>query len=357
MSATGRENTIVPQGSREAYDRRMQRAPRVARAFLSASTAIVRFAIALIMAQSVVGAIVLLGYVYRRMQNHAIAVWTGERFQAPKWLFALESDGGFFHRHTASLWLHLRTGVAASLSLAVLTLPSAVTIALSWYTGWNNSFYKGYEYALVGPLLGVLGIGLGMLLMTYLPYAQARHATTGEWRLLFSWRQNLQLISMHPFANLALPIIYFATGLLVAGARGLLTFAPQWRALQGAVEADPGQFLTNWYFYWSVPFILLLFVAKRVGARLYASAIIKGLQNRRIAHGELHDAERYYIRGALAIADTTKPSGGFATLIRALWPVLLWLPLFAALYIQQFIHFIGAWGWLNHPIVWLPVLF
>lgn len=313
-----------------------------------------RFLLAMVAAQTVVGAIVLLGYVYRRMQAHTIAVWTGKPFQVPRWLFAERESTGI-GRYTGSLWQHIRTGCAATLALAALALPSGVMMSLSWYAGWNNSFFKGYEYAAVGPLLGVFGVTLGLLTMSYLPYAQARHALTGEWRLFFSWRQNLLLIGMSPLANLRLPLVYAAAGLCIAGARGLLTFAPNIPAFPG-LEQDPDGFMASWFFFWAVPFIVLLYSAKKMAARLYADAVIKALQERRIAHGELHDAERYYIRGTLGVANATEPRTRWAVSVRALWPLAFWLPLFAFVYVQQFVNFIGAWGWLNHPLMWLPVL-
>jgi hypothetical protein len=315
-----------------------------------------RFLASVVAAQSLLGGVVLLGYVYRRMQNHAIAVWTDAPWQPPRWLFAEEASGGrAFVGYTGSLWQHLRMGVFASLSIVVVMVPGSVAMAVSWYSGWNNSFYKGYENATVGPLLGFFGIGLSMLAMTYLPYAQARHALTGDWRMFFRWRQNLELIGMKPIANVLLPVVYAAAGFVVAGARGLLTFAPQVPAFQG-LEEDPAEFLGAWFFWWAVPFVVLLFVAKRIGARLYAKSVVKALRLRLVAHGELHDAERFYIRGTIETNTVETGRSMAATLLRVLWPAALWFPLFGLVYVQQFVNYVGAWGWLNHPVLWVPVL-
>ena len=309
---------------------------------------------AVLAVQTVIGAVVLLGYVYRRMQNHSIAVWTASRFVGPRWLAAEQPTQGW-RRYAGSLANHAATGVSATLSLAVLVLPSAALMAFSWYAGWNNSFYKGYEHAAVGPLLGLTGIGVGLVVMTYLPYAQARHALTGDWRMFFNWRQNLLLIGMRPFANILLPTVYACTGLAVAGARGLLTFVPQMPAFQ-SIEQDPAGFLGSWFFWWGVPFVILFFLTKRIAARLYARALLRALRGGHIAHGELHDAERYYIRGALGTATARQSRGLANTLVRVLWPLVLWFPMFAVLYAQQFVNYLGVWGWLNHPLVLVPVL-
>ena len=63
-----------------------------------------------------------------------------------------------------------------------MILPVGALWLLSWWGGWQNSFHKGYEQAWVGPVVGLLGIGLFLPVMTYVPLAQARQAATGSWR-------------------------------------------------------------------------------------------------------------------------------------------------------------------------------
>ena len=41
--------------------------------------------------------------------------------------------------------------------LGLFTLPPAVILLFSWYAGWNNSFNKSYEQAVVGPLSCLFG--------------------------------------------------------------------------------------------------------------------------------------------------------------------------------------------------------
>jgi hypothetical protein len=55
----------------------------------------------------------------------------------------------------------------------------------AWFAGWNNSFHKGYELAFVGPAAGWLGVALFISDMLYVPYAQVRHAVSGERRRFF----------------------------------------------------------------------------------------------------------------------------------------------------------------------------
>ena len=123
-----------------------------------------------------------------------------------------------------------------------------------------------------------------------------------------------------------------------------------------SLEQDPAGFLGAWFFWWGIVFVTLLFLAKRIAARLYAKALLRALHGGYIAHGELHDAERYYIRGALGMATAHQSRGLASTLGRVLWPLLLWFPMFALLYVQQFVNYLGVWGWLNHPLVLVPIL-
>ena len=57
-----------------------------------------------------------------------------------------------------SLWLNLTIGAQAIFNTWVLTMPGCVLMLFSWYAGWHNSFNKGYEQAVVGPLTGFGGI-------------------------------------------------------------------------------------------------------------------------------------------------------------------------------------------------------
>ena len=62
--------------------------------------------------------------------------------------------GVLFERATGSLWSNLRTGVKALLTLWMVTLPAGLLWLIAWWSGWNNSFSKGYEQAWVGSRIG-----------------------------------------------------------------------------------------------------------------------------------------------------------------------------------------------------------
>ena len=72
----------------------------------------------------------------------------------------------------ASFVLNVKLGVGAIFNTWVLTLPACGLWLFAWYDGWNNSFTKGYEQAGVGPGTELLGVGLFIAAMLYVPMAQ-----------------------------------------------------------------------------------------------------------------------------------------------------------------------------------------
>ncbi len=138
--------------------------------------------------------IVAVGWVQRRMQRETLRAFErageGALQGVPELRDALEPPGWFGGVPSASGWrrflggftANARIGLAATLNTWALTLPGALLWLFSWYDGWNNSFHKGYEQAAVGPAMGLLGVGLFIAAMLYVPMAQARQASTGSWR-------------------------------------------------------------------------------------------------------------------------------------------------------------------------------
>lgn len=135
--------------------------------------------------QIAVGALIVVGWTYRLMQRSALRAWwkqsalaeeglTFGRFAAgshltavhgrwPNWIVA--NDGAWnrprsklLRRLFGSLITNLRLGLQGMFNTWVLTLPAGALWLFAWHAGWNNSFYKGYEQAAIGPLIGLLGV-------------------------------------------------------------------------------------------------------------------------------------------------------------------------------------------------------
>ena len=83
----------------------------------------------------------------------------------------------------------MRVGIAGMVNTWVLTLPPAVHSVFGCYAGWDNSFNKGQEQYSVGIVISLMGIALFILIMLYVPMAQARQADTRKWRSFYEFRK------------------------------------------------------------------------------------------------------------------------------------------------------------------------
>ena len=307
---------------------------------------LMRFCIAVVAAQSLPGSLLLLGYLQRRMRWQA-ATRFGDDVPAPTWLQSADQRIVGWRRLVGGLTANLREGLGATVALAVLALPPGVCMAISCHAGWNNSFNKGYEHAAFGPLLGITGIALGMLLATYLPIAHARFAATGDWRALYACRSNLVLIRAVAVPALSLPLLAgcFAGVLLIARAGPM--FAPQIPALAGSIE-DPSTFLNRWFLITGVPLIALLYWFRSRSVALY----VLGLRRTALTGLRFPQEQAWLARDPVASA----APGNILTTLALLLQCGVWFGLFALLYVQQFLNNIGPRGWLDHPLLWLPWL-
>ncbi|NNG02834.1 MAG: hypothetical protein HKM95_01875 [Inquilinus sp.] len=202
-----------------------------------------KYAVGVLLCLTPVTAILVVGWSYRLMQRSTLRRWhrlsgfgadkagfhdfalgdgrTVEHVAWPNWLLGApdaEWRGTaapgratrVLRRIAGSLWANLRTGFQASVNTALLVLPCGALWLLSWWGGWQNSFHKGYEQAWVGPLVGVLGIALFVLVMTYVPLAQARQASAGTWRAFWDFPLIRRLMRRRRLAALGLALVYVA---------------------------------------------------------------------------------------------------------------------------------------------------
>lgn len=158
-----------------------------------------------------VTALIVLGWLMRRMRWIA-----GIDPRRPGWLVG--EGQSRVARGISGLLANIRAGAGAALSLTLATLPFTALWTFGWWSGWENSFNKGYEQAAVGPLLSLMAIALALPILSLLPMALAHQAVTGTWRALFDWRRVWELIARagwrYPLlivltAILALPVTLF----------------------------------------------------------------------------------------------------------------------------------------------------
>lgn len=272
-----------------------------------------------------------------------------------------------FWRASGSLWINLRLGMQALLTVWAVTLPIGLMWLLAWWSGWQNSFTKGYEQAWVGPVLGLSAIAVFVIVMVYVPMAQARHAATGQWRTFFQLRTIRLLIAERRTAYLGLTALIAVFWVLLGGMRALPMLFPhiisgfedmsRARALQAA---EPLYLLAT-----AACFAAIL-GARAVAARVYAGAILSALNAGRLTLSELAPVERVTLTRLNllngAIDGKERPNGRLRRIWRRVLEGLvviavpaIWIAVAVSIFITQFLHYDWA-GWLNHPIIHLPWL-
>ena len=189
----------------------------------------------MIFAQSMLGGLLILGWTQRFMQRTVLKQWweagrdqgAGKSFgdflksdsrthghlEWPNW-FALPkgaipgggADG--MGRLLGSFFLNFKLGLQAFFNAALFTLPGCVLMSLGWYDGWQNSFNKGYESFYVGIAVSWLGIFLFMAAMFYVPMAQARQASTGQWKSFYQFKIVWTIVRRQWLSNVGLAALY-----------------------------------------------------------------------------------------------------------------------------------------------------
>ena len=245
----------------------------------------IKMVIGMALSQVLVGSVILLGWTYRLMQRAVIKRWwqlsspeeRGASFmefaiggthakQHLAWPnFILGQNGiprdelsrasGFFARlriyvsHlTRSLFQNIRLGLQGILTTWSLTLPGCLLWLFAWYDGWNNSFNKGYEQAIVGPMVFVLGIVLFVAAMLYVPMAQSRFASTGSWRSFFQFRLVWKLVRQEWLGSLVLAGLYAMLAFPVNILKTFPQFFPQIRPELELLSAEDAISFLKIYF-------------------------------------------------------------------------------------------------------------
>ena len=353
--------------------------------------------------QSILGSVAVIGWTYRLSQRVALRYWWArserkqpttrladhlaqhdpahEHLHWPNWFgaqnfrTAIRRDVG---ASTAShLWqatkalfrsfgANVKIGLQGIFNTWVLTMPACVLWLFSWYDGWNNSFNKGYEQAIVGPGVGVLGIVLFIAAMMYVPLAQARQAVTGDWRSFYNFSFVWRLVRRHWLGCLILAgftSLFFLPLVIMKTAPQFFGVGPKFANL---TDKQVVQFL-NGYFFACAFLVFPLFIALRVlAARIYARGILLGVQTGEISVTDLAPRERLELQ-RLNLIQVNPPRSRHVLLRVArsttslilfgagIWATaFLWFTLVAQLYISEFFSYHGLIGWLNQPLIQLP---
>ncbi|WP_295074002.1 hypothetical protein [Tabrizicola sp.] len=178
-----------------------------------------------------VTALIALGWLTRR-QGHLARDRFGAAEEAPGWLLGPREWNGHptarLGRALGGLAANIRTGLIALSALAVWTLPFSLLWLGAWWAGWENSFNKGYEQALVGPSVFLAGTLLAALILPVLPFMLAHLATENRLSAAFELRRLRTLIAQAGWWVPGLMVLSLLTAAPFAAARGLITTATDW---------------------------------------------------------------------------------------------------------------------------------
>lgn len=364
----------------------------------------IKMVIGMALSQVLVGSVILLGWTYRLMQRAVIKRWwqlsspeeRGASFmefaiggthakQHLAWPnFILGQNGiprdelsrasGFFARlriyvsHlTRSLFQNIRLGLQGILTTWSLTLPGCLLWLFAWYDGWNNSFNKGYEQAIVGPMVFVLGIVLFVAAMLYVPMAQSRFASTGSWRSFFQFRLVWKLVRQEWLGSLVLAGLYAMLAFPVNILKTFPQFFPQIRPELELLSAEDAISFLKIYFFWVMLIVLPVLVGLRlVAARIYASGIVRGLRRGTISEEDLSENEWESLH-RLRLIEAPEPATHHIIVKMLAWiatragritsAVLIgtfWFLFIFQVLVSEFLNFHPFVGWLNQPLVQLP---
>lgn len=267
-----------------------------------------------------------------------------------------------------SLWLNLKVGVQTVFNTAVFVLPASVLMLFAWYDGWHNSFNKGYEQALVGPVTGFAGIFLFIAAMFYVPMAQMRQASTGDWRAFYQFRTVWELIRKRWIGCFGLALLYVLLALPFTLLKTAPAFFPQISPALAELPPDRAfAFARNYYFFSGFAFFAILLVLRLAAARLYAGTLLAGLQSGAVPEEALAEREWELLHRLDLLTVRPQPRRHFLVrtvtwfgtkLGRATLGIgifLAWFAFISQVYISEFIlKSPGGRGWINQPLVLLP---
>jgi hypothetical protein len=366
---------------------RSELAPTLRRWFVAA----LKLLVGLTLTQFFLGSFLVVGWTQRVMRRATLEAWwrrsghvrTGGTFaefcqaegsmrefgQWPNWFLGPVALTVGWRRLFGSLLANWKLGLLSAFNTAVFTLPAGLLWTFAWYAGWQNSFHKGYEHHLVGPLTFGFGVVLFVLGMFYVPLAQARQASTGDWRAFYQFGLVAKLIRRSWLASAGLavltaglmfPVIFFKTLPFVFG-------YGDW-----AASKTPAELLTasSQYFFltalWGFPAYVIL---RRVAARVYAHAVLMCVQRGSVGEDELSDQEWAALHQLDLIAPRSRRTWHWSVKLLA-WLgtrtgqlaaggaiALIWLVLTVQIFLGEFLKYTeGGRGWWNQPLIQLPWL-
>ncbi|MDJ1017311.1 MAG: hypothetical protein QNJ35_12420 [Paracoccaceae bacterium] len=297
-----------------------------------------------VLATTPVTAVLVLGWLMRRMRFVALTR-SGIHADRPGWIIGAPGSG-WLARPLGGLAANTRTGLSATFSLLLATLPFTAIWGLSWWAGWENSFGKGYEQAFVGPALGLGGVAIFCFLMIWMPMALAHQAVEDRALALFEWRKVRSAVRHTGWGYVLLAVATVVLALPVFAGRGLITFASE--IIPGFDDMTPERVenLKGGVLLVKAGYVFVaLLILRGWAARAYAAAVARAV----------HRSDAAVWAGSPLAGALPRGRRGWALThwMRAVLLAVIWFGLAAQIYVGQFLN--HDWHvWLTHPFLFLP---
>ncbi len=245
----------------------------------------------------------------------------------------------------------IKSGLRATIALAVATLPYGAILLLAWWAGWENSFNKGYEQAWVGPLVSLFGLVLAVFVLIHLPMGLAHHAAEQRIGAIWELRVIRKLIRHVRWRYVILTLLSIGLAAPIFLAQILPTFIENiYPQLATATPEEVRRFTFLWQLGFTTYLVLTLVLLRRWAGRLYARAIVR--------QGDFPGAFSESVLEALVLPKTEaqKAPGRLGGFVSALLLAAGWFAFVAVIYVAQFANH-AWWNWLNLPTIALPWIY
>jgi hypothetical protein len=263
-----------------------------------------------------------------------------------------------------SFWRNFKIGVQGLFCTYLLTGWGCMLMLLSWEYGWLNSFNKGYEQSIIGPLTGFLGSLLFIIAMFYVPMAQAHQAATGQARAFFDFRFVWTLIRARLTAYVGLAFLIMLASLVL----NILVLVTVGENFVGNAASSPQEGLAamrQYLIYASLAIFPTLLLLRLVAAVVYRSAVFKVLRKGTVARRELHPVLAGWLeRLDLTMIPKVETAGlgwyarftGRFAYRRVLFTLLflIWVTFVMRFYVGAFFRTHPGVQFLVHPMIQLP---
>lgn len=295
-----------------------------------------------------VTALIALGWLMRR-SGHLARSRFGAVEESPGWLLGPREANGRatsrLVRALGGLGANIRSGVLGLTALMAWTLPFSLLWLGAWWAGWENSFNKGYEQAVVGPAVFLLGALLAALILPALPLMLSHVATEDRIAAAFDLRRLRSVVMQSGWRVPALSLLAALFALPFVAVRGLITTAPDWAPWVADLSANQLATLRGQITLTLAAFAFLTTWSLRaLAARTYAQAAVRA-------------AGRYPgLWDGTEAAEGAEPARAASTIWTTLCFALamgITLGLVFLILSGQFLDH-AWWRWIFHPALTLP---